>query len=390
MSRSRIAALICLVVLGLGAAGVVWYSVTHAQVLASTHELASLKVDALVERVARLDAAMQSFQDAPAVDVSWFATASALVNELHTRAAELDAALPGIAMAPRARLAETLQRTRETLDGARANFDAGRALMAYDVVETDGKPAAAALWAELSAIRGATAAELSGVQRMWWQRAAAAIGAWALAWLVGLIWLARRQAPAAVAESRLEEPPAPPEVVEAPALPASPSPTVQAVADLCERIGQARDVSELQSALAQTAAVVQASGLVLWVRDEEALIVGAAHGYPDSVAQRLGRVMLADENLITRAWHTSQCQTSPATAGRRASFAAPLLGATGPVGVLAAELVAGAEPDSVVGPARLIAAQFATMLGETAAVTPPSAGDTPPVAAGSPIQATGS
>jgi hypothetical protein len=388
MSRARAAALIFLIVVGLSAAGTVWYCATHAQVLASTHELASLKVDALVERAARLDAALQSFQDSPSVDVSWFATTSTLVNELSSRAAELDAAMPGIAMTPRARLAETLQRVRETVDGARANWDAGRTLMAYDVVETNGRPASAALWAELSVIRGAASAELRGAQQMWGQRAVAAIGVWALAWLVGLGWLARRQPPTAVAEPMPEEPPAPEQPAVASA-PAPSAPAVQEVADLCERIGQACDASELRSVLGRAAEVVQASGLVLWVRDEDALVVGAAHGYPDGVAHRLGRVILADENLITRAWHEGRFQASPAAAGRRAAFATPLMGATGPVGVLAAELGVEAGLDGIVGPARLIAAQFATVLGETAADTPPSAGDTPPVAT-SQMEATGS
>ena len=114
---------------------------------------------------------------------------------------------------------------------------------------------------------------------------------------------------------------------------------------------------------------------MLWVRDADGLVVGAAHGYPDSLAQRLGRVALADENLITRAWHSGRCQTSPAGGGRRAAFAAPLVGATGPVGVLAAELTSDADLEAVAGPARLVAGQFAAVLGETAADTQGSAGD---------------
>ena len=144
-SRGHGLVLVLLATIGLSAAGVVWYCFTWTQVLASTDEVAALKIDALVERAARLDAALQIFVRGREGDISWFTSTSALVNDLHARAAELDAALPGVAMAPRARLAEVLQRIRETVDGARANFDAGRTLMALDAMESNGQPATAAV-----------------------------------------------------------------------------------------------------------------------------------------------------------------------------------------------------------------------------------------------------
>ena len=148
---------------------------------------------------------------------------------------------------------------------------------------------------------------------------------------------------------------------------------------MCERIGRVRNASDLPDLLQQAAAVLHADGLVLWTRDADGLVVGAVHGYPDNVAQRLGRVPLSDENLITRAWHSGRCRTSAADAGRRAAFAAPLVGPDGPVGVLAAELSQEADFGSVGVLARLVAAQFAAVLAETGADTREDAGDPPPV-----------
>src|SRR5688500_3302719 len=145
--RAHTVVLVVLATIALSAAGVGWYCVTRAQVLASTHEVAAVKIDALVERASRLDAAFESFESR-GIDYSWFTATSGLVDDLHARAAELDSALPGVAMAPRARLAEDLQRVRETVDGARANLDAGQTLMALDVMESNGKPASAAVGAE--------------------------------------------------------------------------------------------------------------------------------------------------------------------------------------------------------------------------------------------------
>ena len=375
--RPRAVLLALFVLIGVSAAATIWYCYTWTQVLASTHEVASLKLDALVERAARFDAAIQLFLRGREGDVTWFTGTSALVDDLQTRAAELDAAMPGVAMAPRARLAEALQRARETVDGARANFDAGSTLMALDAVESNGQPATASLWSELQALRSAVAAETATARVRWWQRAGAAGAVWAFTWAVGLAWLARRR-PMTVTEVRTD--PAAPMVVESPAVetapPARPAPPRLAeVADVCEHIGRLRDAADVPPVLTRSAALLQASGLVLWVRDADALVVGAAHGYPDGLAQRLGRVALADENLITRAWHSGQCQTSTADAGRRAAFAAPLVGAGGPVGVLAAELAPDADVESVAGSARLVAGQFAAVLGDAAAGTQGSAGD---------------
>jgi hypothetical protein len=386
--RAHTVVLVVLAAIGLGAVGVGWYCVTRAQVLSSTHEVAAAKIDALVERASRLDASFESFESR-GIDHSWFTATSRLVEDLHARAAELDSALPGVAMAPRARLAEDLQRVRETVNGARANLEAGRTLMALDVMQSDGRPASAAVGAELPALRAAVAGEIDALQQRWWQRAAGSGGAWAVAWAIGLLWFARRRVPAESVEERTAlfglSPLGESGAVEA-AAPAPPAgqPPVQAldeVADVCERIGRVRDASELPDLLEEAAAVLHADGLVLWTRDADGLVVGAAHGYPDNVAQRLGRVPLADENLITRAWHSGRCRTSAADAdaGRRAAFAAPLVGTTGPVGVLAAELSSEADFGSVVARARLVAAQFAAVLGETGAGTREDAGDPPPV-----------
>lgn len=381
LSRARSVVLVLLAAIGLGAGGALWYCLAAVQRLQSTHELASRQIDVLVERAVRFDSSLENFEAQPDVDFGWHKSASSLLNELQAAAAELDATLPGVAMSPRARFAELLQRARETVEGARANFDAGRMLMALDVVETNGRPASTAMLSELAMLRGSVLAETAAAQKQWLQRAAAAAGAWALAWAIGLVGFASRQAAPeeAVAVAAPPPPSEPPAAIEQAQAP--PAYTLGEVADLCERIGRVRETAELPALLAGSASVLRATGLVLWVRDGEALVAGASHGYPNGLAQRLGRVPLADENLITRAWHSGRCQTSAAAAGHRAAFAAPLLGSAGPFGVLAAELAPDADPKASGEAARLVAAQFASAVGETAADTQGSAGDQPAVAA---------
>lgn len=377
-----------LAAIGLGAGGAVWYCLAAVQRLEATHELASRQIDVLVERAVRFDVSLEDFEAQRDVDFGWHTSASSLLDELQTAAAELDATLPGVAMSPRARFAELLQRARETVEGARANFDAGRMLMALDVVETNGRPASAAMLSELATLRGSVRAETAAAQRQWVQGAAAAAGAWALTWAIGLVGFASKRAAANETEAVAAPPPSEPPaaVEEAPARSTLP---LDEVADLCERIGRVRETAELPALLARSASVLRATGLVLWVRDGDALVAGASHGYPDGLAERLGRVPLADENLITRAWHSARCQTSPAAAGHRAAFATPLLGRAGPFGVLAAELASDADLRTSGEAARLVAAQFASALGETAADTQGAAGD-PTAVAASQFEATAS
>jgi hypothetical protein len=382
-TRSRAIVLFLLVAIGAGAAGIIWHSVTRVRTIESTAEVAASRLDAVVERTARFDAALQAFLGRRDASVAWFTSASDVVADLDARAAELDAALPGIAMTERARLAEALQRARETVDGARANFDAGSTLMALDAVESNGRPAAAALWSELSALRSAFRADAETAQRQWWRRAGSAGGVWALSWAIGLLWLARSRPAPSIPAATPAEPAAEMAAMPTPPAPAAPAPSLADLAEVCERIGRIRDSSEIAPVLARCAGVLHATGLVLWARDGDALVVGAAHGYPDGLARRLGRVALADENLLTRAWHTARPQTAAAADGRRAAVAAPLVGAHGPAGVLAAELMPDVDVETAAGAARLVAGQLGMVLGEaveTVAATAGaqgSAGDTP-------------
>ena len=336
--RAPTVVLVVLAMIGLSAAGIGWYCVTRAQVLSSTHEVAAAKIDALVERASRLDAAFESFES-QGVEYSWFTATSRLVEDLHARAAELDSALPGVAMAPRARLAEDLQRVRETVDGARANLDAGRTLMALDVMESNGKPASAAVGAELPALRAAVAAKsprCSGAGGKAW-RARAGRGPWpGRSAFCGLRGAACRRR-ASKSGRRCS---ASPSLAESGAVEAARSCSAGRPAGAgagrggrrCERIGRVRDASELPDLLEEAAAVLHADGLVLWTRDADGLVVGAAHGYPDSVAQRLGRVPLADENLITGPGTAAGAGRRPRTLTRagaprlpRRSWAPPVL-----------------------------------------------------------------
>jgi hypothetical protein len=386
--------LVGLAVVGLLAAATVTYSFVREATLASRERQVAAKVDAVVAGSAKVAAALRAFGAARESESAWFSRTSALVDELESHVRAADAALAGIAMMPGARVAEALQAAGEAVERAHANASADKALMAQDVIDSNGKPAADALDAALPALRAAAADEMAAVRYQWHLLALAALGVWALVWGIGLAWFAlakdeprpeleRDRQPraattepvpeAATALAATPEPPAVPDPVAAPE-PAAPVPApaahrsipdVGTVASACEAVAGLTDAAQMASALENMAQALGASGLVLWMRDGDALAAAAAHGYPPGIPQRLGRVAAEDANLIARAWQARSSQTAPERPGQRAAVAAPI-GAAGVVtGVLAAEFPEGREADEdVVATSRILAAQLSAVLGE--------------------------
>jgi hypothetical protein len=123
--------------------------------------------------------------------VSGFSDTSELLDELHTRAKSADATLVGIAMKPRARVAESLQTAAEAVELARTKR--------RDEEESDGNGRSS----RATAIRGrrargrvglrcarAAADEIGSMRTRWRLSAGLVLAAWALVWGFGLAWFA--------------------------------------------------------------------------------------------------------------------------------------------------------------------------------------------------------
>ncbi len=104
---------------------------------------------------------------------------------------------------------------------------------------------------------------------------------------------------------------------------------------------------------------------MLWVIDEarETLQLSLSHGYSDRMVQRLGTIAVGADNVTSVACRTMQPQVIPAsTPGGSGALAVPLIGASGCVGVLAAEVSGEAADGSTLPLARVIAAQLAAVI----------------------------
>ena len=152
----------------------------------------------------------------------------------------------------------------------------------------------------------------------------------------------------------------------APAASAAPAVELQGLAAVCTDLARLSDTSALPGILERAAAALNASGLVLWIADQNGttLVPIATHGYPASVVSRLGSLSVDDRNATAAAFRTGLLQTVSASPNSNGAIAAPLLAPAGCRGVMSAEV----RDDADKQPARraaaaILAAQLAALVG---------------------------
>jgi hypothetical protein len=127
--------------------------------------------------------------------------------------------------------------------------------------------------------------------------------------------------------------------------------------------------AELDGLLARAAAVLDASGLIVWMGAGEELFAVAAHGYESHVVNRLGPISRNADNATGASWRTGQLKVVAGDMLSNGAVVAPMFGPESCIGALAAEVRHGREEDA---DARAITALFAAQLA-TAIVAWPAA-----------------
>ena len=169
---------------------------------------------------------------------------------------------------------------------------------------------------------------------------------------------------------------APPPAADSP----EPVPDLRVAADLCTDLCKVTDASELPELLARAAALMNATGIIIWVRDSSghALRPAIGHGYPTRALARLGSIPEDGNNATAAAYRSARMQVVERDDTKSGALAAPLLTANNCVGVLSAELRAGWESsEAVQATAAIMAAQLATLLS----ADPPADTAAPPAEA---------
>ena len=165
------------------------------------------------------------------------------------------------------------------------------------------------------------------------------------------------------ASGRIASPP--PEEQVAPMRPSLPF-DLDTVASLCSDLARVVDTRALPALLERTAAVLDASGIVLWIADPDGRELSpiVTHGYSQQMVARLGTILRESENATASAFRTSLLQTVAADNVSNGAIAAPLVTPAGCVGVMAAEVRHKGEQDpATLAAAAIVAAQLATLVG---------------------------
>ena len=139
-----------------------------------------------------------------------------------------------------------------------------------------------------------------------------------------------------------------------------------AVAGLCAQLARAHDVRDVTPVLEQSASVLNAIGLILWMADPLGyeLMPVFSSGYAPEMTAQLGRVSRDSDNAIAIAFRTAEARVVDGTDMATGAVAVPLVTPTGCVGVLGIELRDGGERlECVRAAATILAAQLSMLVG---------------------------
>jgi hypothetical protein len=146
------------------------------------------------------------------------------------------------------------------------------------------------------------------------------------------------------------------------------APELRAAADLCTDFARLVDGQELPALLERASRLLDATGLIVWVADLEgtALRPVFAHGYTAQALSRLPAIPRDADNATAAAYRGSRLEVVKTNGMSPGAIVAPLIGPSGCLGVVAAEVRHGREAsESARALARIVAAQLATLVSIT-------------------------
>ncbi len=152
-----------------------------------------------------------------------------------------------------------------------------------------------------------------------------------------------------------------------------PGPGFQTVAQLCTQFARVGSTDDLQRLLKESARLLDASGLIVWVWDTQSGLLQAAlaHGYSERMLAQLPGVRRDADNPTAAAFRTAEMRTIPAGEGINGALVVPLMTPDGCAGVLALELRNGGEQATTTrGAATIMGAMLAQLVGPVRASEP--------------------
>ena len=168
------------------------------------------------------------------------------------------------------------------------------------------------------------------------------------------------------------------------AAPAAPTPaplvprpvSLSAAAELCVDLARLVDGRDVPGLLERTAILLDAKGIMIWAVDTGGALFrpSMCHGYSEKILTRLRPLQVDGDNVTSLAFRSMQAQSMPGTAAAESgAIAVPLITGSGCVGVLAAEVRPGKPHPDLLPIARIVAAQFSTLVAPIDGTQPATA-----------------
>lgn len=158
-----------------------------------------------------------------------------------------------------------------------------------------------------------------------------------------------------------------------PGPPPPPAPDLRSAADLCTDLGRSASADELPPLLARAAELLNASRIIVWVRDGTgaALRPAISHGYPPAALARLGTIACDGDNVTAAAYREARMQVVPADGETPGAIVVPLTSSQDNPGIMTLEVSGGWESsEAVQSTTTIIAAQLATLVAADPASAP--------------------
>lgn len=156
-------------------------------------------------------------------------------------------------------------------------------------------------------------------------------------------------------------------------------PDLPGLARLCTDFGRLDGPEYLPLLLEESARLLDATGLIVWIWDEsvDKLKPALAHGYSDKVLAHLPRVGRDADNVTAAAYRSAETCTIRGGDHASGALVVPMMTPTGCAGVLAIELQPGVEQtDAGAAVARIIAASLAQLVARLETVAAETGAET--------------
>jgi hypothetical protein len=362
---TRLAILCVLLAAGALAGFSVWSAERAVRRLDEAREDKITTVDRLLSSISTIASAQQDFADYGRRDLASFTRVSVLVDRLTTDAAGLRAA-PGSAVSGQ-RLEEfwtALSALMGAETRARERFASGDEGGAADAVLASARDSVTVLGSSLKAFRAAEQENYRATRTAAMWRSWASVGSVAGLWAIGLVAFAALPWPRGWAVIAATTPASEPLIDIPLTRPVSvPAVDLKELAGLSVGLSRLSDQAALAGLLAQSAALMDARGIIIWMGAGTELFAVAAHGYDEALLARIRPIARDADNATADAWRSGELRRVPADSSGRGAICAPLLGPTGCAGVFAVEVGSERDDDGATqAVAVIVASQLAGVL----------------------------